>query len=73
MEPCRNSIVTHCKIVFQIVVAFQGTYEEKLLKKYSVAPILAMGLEGFFGFTILSCLLVVMKHIGTGSKLWGHR
>merc|ERR1711962_1016067 len=56
----------------QIVVAFQGTYEEKLLKKYSVAPILAMGLEGFFGFTILSCLLVVMKHIGTGSKLWGH-
>merc|ERR1711962_120269 len=37
----------------QIVVAFQGTYEEKLLKKYSVAPILAMGLEGFFGFTIL--------------------
>ena len=53
-------------------MAFQGTYEEKLLKKYNVAPVLAMGLEGFFGFSVLSCLLVVMKHIGTGSKTWGH-
>jgi len=59
-------------ICAQIVVAFQGTYEEKLLKKYNVAPVLAMGLEGFFGFSVLSCLLVVMKHIGTGSKVWGH-
>jgi len=59
-------------ICAQIVVAIQGTYEEKLLKKYSVAPILAMGLEGLFGFTILSCLLVVMRHIETGSKFWGH-
>jgi drug/metabolite transporter (DMT)-like permease len=59
-------------ICAQIIVAFQGTYEEKLLKKYRVAPILAMGLEGFFGFSILSCLLVLFKHIGTGSKDWGH-
>ncbi len=50
-------------ITAQIVVAFQGTYEEKILKKYDVAPLQAVGWEGFFGFTILSGLLVAMKHI----------
>lgn len=59
-------------ITAQIVVAFQGTYEEKILKKYDVAPLQAIGWEGFFGFTILSSLLVAMKHIKTGSKVWGH-
>ena len=53
-------------------MAFQGTYEEKILKKYRVAPLQAIGWEGFFGFTILSSLLVAMKHIKTGSKVWGH-
>ena len=33
-------------LIFQIVVAFQGTYEEKILKKYDVAPLQAIGWEG---------------------------
>ena len=33
---------------FQIVVAFQNTYEEKVLKKYDIAPLEAIGWEGTY-------------------------
>ena len=38
--------VSYFVTTFQIVVAFQGTYEEKILKKYDVAPLQAIGWEG---------------------------
>ena len=42
------------------------------MKKYDVAPLQAIGWEGFFGFTVLASLLAAFAHIETNSKVWGH-
>ena len=55
-----------------IVLAFQVVFEEKLLKKYAIAPLEAVGWEGFYGFTLYTTILAAMAHIGTSSKEWGH-
>jgi len=44
----------------QVVMAFQGVYEEKILVQYDVNPLLAVGWEGLFGLTILSITLASM-------------
>jgi len=44
----------------QVVMAFQGVYEEKILVKYDVNPLLAVGWEGLFGLTILTITLCAM-------------
>ena len=41
-------------------MAFQGVYEEKILVKYDVNPLLAVGWEGLFGLTILTITLCAM-------------
>jgi hypothetical protein len=46
-------------LIFQIVVAFQGTYEEKILKKYDVAPLQAIGWEG--NYLLFKCQLLFSK------------
>ena len=50
-------------IVAQLLGALQAIYEEKYTKKYNVAVLLAVGLEGIFGFTAMSILLVPMHFI----------
>ena len=55
-----------------IVLAFQVVFEEKLLKKYDIAPLEAVGWEGFYGFSLYTTILAAMAHIGTSSKEWGH-
>ena len=47
-------------IMSQIVTAIQMIIEEKLLKKYKVPPLQAVGWEGLFGFVIVCLLLLPM-------------
>ena len=58
-------------IVAQLLVALQSVYEEKFAKKYNVPILQAVGLEGIFGFSAMSLLLVPMYFIrnGDGERL----
>jgi hypothetical protein len=52
-------------------MAFQGVYEEKILVNYDVNPLLAVGWEGLFGFSMLSILLVPFGYWKVGDY-WSH-
>ncbi|XP_028808986.1 solute carrier family 35 member F6-like [Denticeps clupeoides] len=54
-------------IMAQIIVAVQMVLEEKFVYKHDVHPLRAVGTEGFFGFVILSLLLIPMYFIPVGS------
>ncbi|XP_015270654.1 PREDICTED: solute carrier family 35 member F6 [Gekko japonicus] len=54
-------------ILAQVIVAVQMVLEEKFVYKHDVHPLRAVGTEGFFGFVILSLLLVPMYYIPGGS------
>jgi drug/metabolite transporter (DMT)-like permease len=56
--PDKNKQLTGDLLVVmaQIIVAVQMTYEEKVVKKYQVPPLLAVGWEGIFGFSVLFLL-----------------
>ncbi|XP_056337157.1 solute carrier family 35 member F6 [Danio aesculapii] len=54
-------------IMAQIIVAVQMVLEEKFVYKHNVHPLKAVGTEGFFGFVILSLLLIPMFFIHVGS------
>jgi drug/metabolite transporter (DMT)-like permease len=50
-------------MVAQVIVACQMCIEEKIMGLYGTPPLKVVGLEGMFGFTILSILLVPMYFI----------
>jgi len=52
-------------------MAFQGVYEERILVNYDVNPLLAVGWEGIFGFSMLSILLVPFGYWKVGED-WSH-
>jgi len=54
-----------------VVYAVQQTYEEKVLKGYNISPLNAIGWEGFYGFSIISLMVVASAYIPTNSLL-GH-
>ncbi|KAG1964399.1 solute carrier family 35 member F6 [Pimephales promelas] len=54
-------------IMAQIIVSVQMVLEEKFVYKHNVHPLKAVGTEGFFGFVILSLLLIPMFYIHVGS------
>ncbi|XP_066533452.1 solute carrier family 35 member F6 [Hoplias malabaricus] len=54
-------------IMAQIIVSVQMVLEEKFVYKHNVHPLKAVGTEGFFGFVILSLLLIPMFYIPVGS------
>lgn len=54
-------------IMAQIIIAIQMVLEEKFVYKHNIHPLQAVGIEGFFGFVILSLLLVPMYYIPTAS------
>ncbi|XP_062857538.1 solute carrier family 35 member F6 [Trichomycterus rosablanca] len=54
-------------IMAQIIVSVQMVLEEKFIYKHNVHPLKAVGTEGFFGFVILSILLIPMYFIPAGS------
>ncbi|XP_034756835.1 solute carrier family 35 member F6 [Etheostoma cragini] len=52
-------------IMAQIIVSVQMVLEEKFVYKHDVHPLRAVGTEGFFGFFVLSLLLIPMYFIHT--------
>ncbi|KAM4603249.1 solute carrier family 35 member F6 isoform 2-T2 [Discoglossus pictus] len=50
-------------IMAQIIVAVQMVLEEKFVYKHNVHPLRAVGTEGFFGFIILTLLLIPFYYI----------
>ncbi|XP_001520514.1 solute carrier family 35 member F6 [Ornithorhynchus anatinus] len=54
-------------IMAQVIVSIQMVLEEKFVYKHDVHPLRAVGTEGFFGFVILSLLLVPMYYIPAGA------
>ena len=50
-------------VMGQIILALQMVIEEKLLKKYHVHPLKAVGFEGIFGFVILCLLFLPLFNI----------
>ncbi|XP_053565471.1 solute carrier family 35 member F6 [Bombina bombina] len=53
-------------IMAQIIVAVQMVLEEKFVYKHNVHPLRAVGTEGFFGFIILTLLLIPFYYIPAG-------
>ncbi|KAM8726693.1 solute carrier family 35 member F6 [Acanthopagrus schlegelii] len=54
-------------IMAQVIVSVQMVLEEKFVYKHDVHPLRAVGTEGFFGFVVLSLLLIPMYFIGVGA------
>jgi len=67
-NPLVGDIIIVCA---QVVVAIQMVIEEKFISKYNVPPLQVVGWEGIWGFSILSCILVVMYYI-PGSSAGNH-
>ena len=61
-------------VLAQVITAIQMTVEEKLIKKYEVPPLQAVGWEGTFGFFTLSVALIPMFfipwHLPAPSSTW---
>ncbi|XP_017547965.1 solute carrier family 35 member F6 [Pygocentrus nattereri] len=60
-----NDVITGDLLIImaQIIVSVQMVLEEKFVYKHNVHPLKAVGTEGFFGFVILSILLIPMYFI----------
>jgi len=60
-----NGIITGNLLIImaQIIVAIQMVTEQKFLNQYDVPALLAVGLEGLFGMTILSLLCIPFYYI----------
>ncbi|KAM9840415.1 solute carrier family 35 member F6 [Aulostomus maculatus] len=54
-------------IMAQVIVSVQVVLEEKLVYRHDVHPLRAVGTEGFFGFIVLSLLLIPMYFIYVGN------
>ncbi|XP_037305031.1 solute carrier family 35 member F6 [Pungitius pungitius] len=54
-------------ILAQVIVSVQMVLEEKFVYKHDVHPLRAVGTEGFFGFFVLSLLLIPMYFIHAGA------
>lgn len=54
-------------IMAQIIVAVQMVYEERVINRFSIHPLEAVGWEGIFGFLMLGTLLVPFYYIHADS------
>ncbi|XP_042245507.1 solute carrier family 35 member F6 isoform X3 [Thunnus maccoyii] len=54
-------------VLAQVIVSVQMVLEEKFVYKHDVHPLRAVGTEGFFGFFVLSLLLIPMYFIHVGN------
>ena len=61
-------------ILSQVIMAIQVTFEEKIIKKYQVSPLHAVGWEGIFGFVVFTILLFPMYftpwHLPASPDFW---
>ncbi|XP_042232753.1 solute carrier family 35 member F6-like isoform X2 [Homarus americanus] len=64
-----NGIITGDLLIIaaQVVTATQMVLEEKFVTKLNVPPLLVVGWEGLFGFTIMTILLVPFNWIQVGA------
>ncbi|XP_061741743.1 solute carrier family 35 member F6 [Nerophis ophidion] len=53
-------------ILAQVIVSVQMVLEEKFVYKHDVHPLRAVGIEGLFGFIVLTLLLIPMYFIHVG-------
>eukprot|EP00731_Ephydatia_muelleri_P024425 Em0016g696a len=64
-------------VLAQIITAVQMTVEEKIMKRYKIQPLQGVGLEGIFGFSTLTILLIPMYfipwHLPASSDFWQER
>eukprot|EP00731_Ephydatia_muelleri_P033902 Em0041g15a len=64
-------------VLAQIIIAVQMTIEEKIMKKYKIQPLQGVGLEGIFGFSTLTILLIPMYfipwHLPSFFNFWQER
>ncbi|VDN01719.1 unnamed protein product [Thelazia callipaeda] len=60
-----NGIITGDLLIVtaQIIVAVQMVVEQKIMQEFSAPPLLVVGLEGFFGLTILALLLTPLYYL----------
>jgi len=59
-------------ICAQVIVSFQMVYEEKILTGYDIAPLQAVGWEGFWGFVGMSICLVIFYFVPVQSAQWAY-
>jgi len=50
-------------IIATIIVSVQMVYEQKVITKHNVSPLLAVGIEGLFGLILMTILLIPMYYI----------
>ena len=50
-------------VVAQVIVAVQFVLEEKFVSSQNIPPLMAVGLEGVFGFAVLSVALAAMYYV----------
>ncbi|MEE6477229.1 hypothetical protein FKM82_011422 [Ascaphus truei] len=64
-----NNVITGDLLIImaQVIVAIQMVLEEKFVYKHDVHPLRAVGTEGFFGFVILTLLLIPFYYIPAGN------
>lgn len=65
----RNNVITGDLLIIlaQIITSVQMVYEEKYVTRMDIPALQAVGWEGFFGFTVLSTLLLPMYYITVGA------
>ena len=60
----KNPILGNLLIIFaQVVVAAQMVIEEKLIGGFNMPALQVVGMEGVFGFSMLSCVLVILYFV----------
>lgn len=64
----RNNIITGdlLIIIAQIITSVQMVYEERYVSGMDIPALQAIGWEGVFGFSVLSCLLLPLYFIHVG-------
>lgn len=66
----RNPVLGNIFVIFaQLIVAGQMVIEEKFVAGYNVPALLAVGLEGFFGFVIVAILVAGMFYVNAPDAL----
>ena len=72
----RNTVLAGNLLIVlsQVILAIQVTFEEKIIKKYQVSPLHAVGWEGIFGFVVFTTLLFPMYytpwHLPASPDFW---
>eukprot|EP01138_Halocafeteria_seosinensis_P001551 gb/GECG01001589.1/.p1 GENE.gb/GECG01001589.1/~~gb/GECG01001589.1/.p1 ORF type:complete len:387 (+),score=37.68 gb/GECG01001589.1/:1-1161(+) len=70
-KPTNPNLGTILIVLAQVVVAFQMVVEEKFISGYNIPSLQVVGWEGFWGFTVLTTLLLPMYYISKPHALVG--